>query len=172
MFPTTMGPVLMPIRVSSGDGAIFSSRNRMLSWSSIRFILTAARQARLEGVNKLYGTWILVSEDTKELVGDVIITRKLDRVRVVGKSVPIRLYQAIEEKGHMPEGVGPLLEVYHRALDHFEERRWTQAREGFEECLKLFPEDGPSLRYRKLAADYEKTPPAETWDGVFKMDSK
>ena len=164
-------PLLTRIGINTGPMVVGNmGTNRKMDYTMIGDAVNLA--ARLEGVNKLYGTWILISEDTKNQVGDIIVTRKLDRVRVVGKSVPIRLFQAIEEKDHLPEGMRPLLEAYDIALDHFEERRWTQARKAFDECLKLFPEDGPSLRYRKLAADYEKTPPPDTWDGVFKMDTK
>jgi adenylate cyclase len=164
-------PLLTRIGINTGPMVVGNmGTNRKMDYTMIGDAVNLA--ARLEGVNKLYGTWILISEDTRNLVGDIIVTRKLDRVRVVGKSVPIRLFQAIEEKDHLPDGMKPLLEAYDVALDHFEERRWTEARKAFDECLKLFPEDGPSLRYRKLASDYEKTPPPETWDGVFKMDTK
>lgn len=164
-------PLLTRIGINTGPMVVGNmGTNRKMDYTMIGDAVNLA--ARLEGVNKLYGTWILISEDTKNLVDNVIITRKLDRVRVVGKSVPIRLYQAIEEKGHLPEGYQPLLDAYDLALEHFEERRWVEARKGFDVCLKLFPNDGPSQRYRKLAADYEKTPPPESWDGVFKMDSK
>ncbi|MFP3960095.1 MAG: CHASE2 domain-containing protein, partial [Spirochaetaceae bacterium] len=40
--------------------------------------------ARLEGVNKQYGTWILISETTRNEAGDEFLFRRLDRVRVVG----------------------------------------------------------------------------------------
>jgi adenylate cyclase len=144
--------------------------DRMMNYTMIGDSVNLA--ARLEGVNKLYSTWILISEDTKNDAGDAVVTRKLDRVRVVGKSVPIRLYQVVEEKGHVPKETQDLLDAYESALEHFEERRWVQARKGFDVCLKLFPDDGPSARYRKLAAEYEKTPPPENWDGVFKMETK
>ena len=164
-------PLLTRIGINTGPMVVGNmGTNRKMDYTMIGDSVNLA--ARLEGVNKLYGTWILMSEDTRNQVGDIIVTRKLDRVRVVGKSVPIRLFQAVEEKGHVPEGMVPLLDAYHAALDHFEERRWVEARKGFDECLKMFPEDGPSLRYRKLASDYEKTPPPETWDGVFKMETK
>ena len=128
--------------------------------------------ARLEGVNKLYGTGILISEQTNDLVSSALVTRRLDRVRVVGKEVAIRLFQVVEEKGHVSREAAQLLETYDLALDHFEARRWTQAREGFDECLRLVPDDGPSVRYQKLAAEYETTPPPATWDGVFKLETK
>jgi len=164
-------PLLTRIGINTGPMVVGNmGTNRKMDYTIIGDSVNLA--ARLEGVNKLYGTWILISEDTKELVGDVIVTRKLDRVRVVGKNVPIRLFQAVEEKGHLAPGLDVLLDTYHRALDAFEERRWTEARVGFAQCLELEPNDGPSQRYLKLAQDYEKTPPPESWDGVFKMETK
>jgi len=164
-------PLLTRIGINTGPMVVGNmGTTRKMDYTMIGDSVNLA--ARLEGVNKLYGTWILISEDTKNLVGDAIVTRKLDRVRVVGKSVPIRLFQALEEKGHLPSEMQPLLDTYEAALEHFEERRWTLARKGFEECLALNPEDGPSLRYHKLAVEYEKNPPPEAWDGVFKMETK
>ena len=164
-------PLLTRIGINTGPMVVGNmGTTRKMDYTIIGDAVNLA--ARLEGVNKLYGSWILMSEDTKNEIGDIIVTRKLDRVRVVGKSVPIRLFQAVEEKGHLPGGMAELLEAYHQALDHFEERRWTAARQGFEACLKILPEDGPSVRYLKLATDYEKTPPPDSWDGVFKMESK
>lgn len=164
-------PLATRIGINTGPMVVGNmGTDRMMNYTMIGDAVNLA--ARLEGVNKLYGTWILISEDTMKAAGDVVVTRKLDRVRVVGKSVPIRLFQAVEEKGKLPEGVATLLSRYHEALDHFEARRWSAAKAGFDECLKLFPDDGPSVRYRKLAADYETTPPPENWDGVFKMDQK
>ena len=53
--------------------------------------------ARLEGVNKTYGTWIMVSEETRSQCPDSLFFRKLDRIRVVGINTPVRLYELVEE---------------------------------------------------------------------------
>jgi adenylate cyclase len=54
--------------------------------------------ARLEGVNKQYGTWILVSESTWEATNGAFLGRKLDRVRVVGINTPVQLYNVMAVK--------------------------------------------------------------------------
>ena len=54
--------------------------------------------SRLEGVNKQYGTWILASEATRQEAGEAFAWRQMDRVRVVGISQPVRLYELLEER--------------------------------------------------------------------------
>ncbi|OHD79940.1 MAG: hypothetical protein A3J97_00435, partial [Spirochaetes bacterium RIFOXYC1_FULL_54_7] len=51
--------------------------------------------ARLEGVNKQYGTWILLSGDTHAQLGGAFLCRRLDRVRVVGINEPVQLYELL-----------------------------------------------------------------------------
>ena len=51
--------------------------------------------ARLEGTNKQYGTNIIISEYTQRLVGDRVITRELDNIRVKGKSMPVVIYELL-----------------------------------------------------------------------------
>jgi adenylate cyclase len=78
--------------------------------------------ARLEGVNKQYGTGILVSEETYNSGGAGITARQLDRVRVVGINTPVRLFQLVEEKSMTDSKTLESLEIFHSALDIFEER--------------------------------------------------
>ena len=54
--------------------------------------------ARLEGVNKIYKTNILISEDTFRLVKDNYLCREIDYLRVKGKTKPTRIYELVDEK--------------------------------------------------------------------------
>lgn len=123
--------------------------------------------ARLEGVNKRFGSQILISEATFEAGGKNLVWRRLDRVRVVGINTPVQLYQILPDD--TPE---ELIDSFHDALDIFEQRQWEKAAGAFETILGRFPEDGPAKKYLGRARDFSETPPAEDWDGVFQLTEK
>ena len=128
--------------------------------------------ARLEGVNKEYGTSILISEATRERSGGRFRTRDLGRVRVVGKREAVAIYELLAEAGEpLPFDETALIE-YEAALALFRARRWSEALEGFRRALARMPEDGPSRFYAERAGLFRSTPPPEDWDGVFDLTSK
>jgi class 3 adenylate cyclase/CHASE2 domain-containing sensor protein len=54
--------------------------------------------SRLEGTNKAYGTTIIISENTYNLVKDQFIIRELDSIKVKGKTKPVTIYELLAEK--------------------------------------------------------------------------
>lgn len=128
--------------------------------------------ARLEGVNKQYGTWVLISEDTCQAAGDGFTVRKLDRVRVVGIQKPVRLFELVDEKGSTKAKTKEAFQVFQTGLDFFEQKRWDDARGKFREVLKIIPDDGPANVYIKRCQNYKRKAPAENWDGVFNLTLK
>jgi len=128
--------------------------------------------ARLEGVNKQYGTWILASEDTVRETGDALLYRKLDRVRVVGINEPVRLCELLDLADQADEQKKKLVKVFHEALDYFEKRDWQQAEKGFQEVISMVPDDGPSGIYIDRCKQFINTPPKDEWDGVYNLTSK
>ncbi|WP_461255596.1 CHASE2 domain-containing protein [Treponema sp. R80B11-R83G3] len=128
--------------------------------------------ARLEGVNKQYGTWILASEDTVRETGDALLYRKLDRVRVVGINEPVRLCELVDMADQAGDKQKKLVQVFHEALDYFEKRDWTQAEKGFQEAMSIVPDDSPSSIYLDRCKQFISSPPKDTWDGVYNLTSK
>jgi adenylate cyclase len=128
--------------------------------------------SRLEGVNKQYGTWIMLSEITQAECANDFTFRKLDRVRVVGINQPVRLYELIEEKTRTEKKVEEAIGVFHAALAEFEAKDWDRAMKSFADVLRLLPEDGPAQRYLKLCQEHKAKPPAANWDGVFNLTTK
>ncbi|TVQ38701.1 MAG: CHASE2 domain-containing protein [Spirochaetaceae bacterium] len=128
--------------------------------------------ARLEGVNKQYGTWLLASEMTRAEAGDDFAFRMMDRVRVVGVTEPVRLFELVEESGHLDERTREVLDIYHDGLRLFEQRDWNAAGKRFEQALKAHPGDGPSQVYIKRCREFLKKQPPADWDGAFNLTQK
>ena len=128
--------------------------------------------ARLEGVNKQYGTWVLASDDTVRETGNHLFTRKLDRVRVVGINEPVRLYELIETAENTSAVQRRLVQFFHEALDCFEKRDWKQAAAGFKEAMSIKTDDHPSKMYYERCVNFMKKPPEDTWDGVYNLTEK
>jgi adenylate cyclase len=128
--------------------------------------------SRLETINKQYGTWVIISETTQESIGRDFALRRLDRVRVVGISKPVRLYELVEEAGHVEPVVAKTLAAFEEALQIFETKDWQKAEKAFTHVLELSADDGPSKVYIKRCQEYAAKPPASNWDGVFNLTNK
>ena len=129
--------------------------------------------SRLEGANKLYGTWILVSEHTQAGLEDSFIFRRLDRVRLVGLQEPIRLYQLMGYVGDETPVLKEALETFDDGLAAYERGDFTYAEARFEQVRKLYPNDGPAMLFEERCASLrggmEST---DAWDGVTTLQAK
>ena len=124
--------------------------------------------ARLEGLNKQYGTRILISGETEALARDAIEAREIDLVAVVGKSEPIRIFELLAPRGALSPKEAVRRDRFEGALRAYRARDWSDAREGFAAC-----EDDPAAavflqRLDQLAVE----PPAGDWDGVWRANVK
>jgi len=128
--------------------------------------------ARLEGVNKMYGTWILTTDYTAKEAGEAFIYRKLDRVRVVGINTPVQLLEVVCFKEDLQEDKKKFLADYETAYTLFEQRQWKKAEALFTSLKSRDDTDGPVNLYLKRCKDFIQNPPAVDWDGVFNMTQK
>jgi adenylate cyclase len=128
--------------------------------------------SRLEGLNKIYGTEILIGENTAKLVEDSCVLREIDLVRVVGREQPVRIFELLALAGQ------PLADVqetayraYAAGLDAYRQQRWSEALLHFKRCLTLWREDGPARTMAERCQLHQKAPP-EVWTGVFEATYK
>jgi len=127
--------------------------------------------SRLEGTNKEYGTNIIISEFTYEVVKDSMCCRELDGVRVKGKIKPVKIYELLGEKKDEPD-CKALLDSFARGLALYREGKWDGAIAAFRSALALRPGDRVSTMYIERCTNLKEHPPAEPWDGVFVMTRK
>ena len=164
-------PLLTRIGINSGEMVVGNmGTQKKMNYTIISNAVNLA--ARLEGVNKQYGTWIIASENTIMETGTRFLTRKLDRIRVVGINEPVRIYEILETMEHAPPALHQRVDLFHRALSLFESRSWADAGKAFNQVLKLSPDDGPSLLYLDRCRQYQQKEPDSGWDGVFDMIEK
>jgi adenylate cyclase len=172
-------PLLTRIGINSGDMTVgnMGTKNRM-DYTAMGHNMNLA--ARLEGVNKQYGTWVLASEQTYNEFTDLdsgqhpFSLRRLDRVRVVGISEPVRLFELIDLYAEVDKDHDLIekLKTFNAGLTAFEEKDWKTASDHFNELLAKYPEDGPTKLYAKRCKAFLKKPPAPDWDGVFNLTKK
>ena len=128
--------------------------------------------ARLEGINKVYQTAnnIIISEFTKNEIGDSLVTRELDSVRVKGKKKPVAIFELVGEKDVIvyPE---EFLAHFTEGLAGYKGMDWDRAIKEFHAGIKI-KEDEVSKMYLKRCQHFKKNPPGEDWDGVFTLKSK
>ena len=133
--------------------------------------------ARLEGINKQYGTTILISETTFEQLQDDYLTRPVDMVAVKGKEVGILIYELVAKSSG--DGLVPptpeqrdLCQRFAIAYEIYQSRQWEQAEAAFLDISRAFPEDHLSGLYVKRCQVFLADPPTGEWDGVFRMTTK
>jgi adenylate cyclase len=128
--------------------------------------------SRLEGLNKVYGTNIVVSEMTYERVREEILGRELDAVRVKGKDQPVKIHELIVRRSQASTEQKVRVEEFHAALADYRNRQWSRARQTFQAILEKQPQDGAAKLYVERCQTLEKNPPPDNWDGVYTLTTK
>ena len=128
--------------------------------------------ARLEGANKFYKTYSMISGSTYELVKDDVDSRQLDIIRVVGKNEPVPVHELLARKNETSSEMSGVVEQYLKGLKLYQDRNFADAVKEFEKVLTIDPDDGPSQTYVKRCAMFIETPPEKDWDGVFTFTEK
>ena len=127
--------------------------------------------SRLEGINKQYGTRIIISEFTHKVVQDTFACREIDWVKVKGKERPVRIYELVGE-GALEASKAELIRLFAEGFELYHARKFNEAIGVFTQALSIKADDAPSLLYVERCQDYLKDPPPSDWDGVFTMTSK
>jgi adenylate cyclase len=122
--------------------------------------------ARLEGANKQFGTYTMISQFTRDMLGDISTVRELARIAVVGRREPVVVYEPMTAEEY--ENRKDILETFSQGLELFYKGKFSQALEIFSTLEALDP---PAAAYAKKCRAILEAPPDE-WQGVWVMDSK
>nr|WP_243360135.1 adenylate/guanylate cyclase domain-containing protein [Fundidesulfovibrio terrae] len=124
--------------------------------------------SRLESVNKLYGTGILVSGETRTLLGSEFILRPVDAIRVKGRAKPVEIFELVGLSEPQPQWAV----IYEKGLQAYRTQDFGRAQILFAQVLEQKTKDGPSTVMLDRCRSFALTPPGPEWDAVHVMESK
>jgi adenylate cyclase len=123
--------------------------------------------SRLESINKVYGSSLILSEETYRMAQQVIEARELDFITVAGKTEPVRIYEAMGRVGELTPERSQLREMFASGLAAYRRQDWDEAQTCFDSCLLGAVEDGPSLLFVERIRKLRSIPPPADWGGVW-----
>lgn len=131
--------------------------------------------ARLEPLNRDFGTQIIVSQITRksaeELHPERFVFRRLARVVLKGRSEPVEVYELIGFRDEMDRARLKIIERFEKGLELFIDSKFTDAKRHFQELLEIDLDDGPAKAYKNLCEQYEKNPSSD-FSGIYFQKTK
>jgi len=135
--------------------------------------------SRIEGLNKIYGTQVLITRPVSDSIDGHFVRRPVDRVLPKGAVNPLDI---LELKGVLPGHADPDLAVDLRTVALCEEwtrfyqrylgRDWSLASDALADFVARFGEDTLTAMYAERLARFKADPPAADWDGVIRYSTK
>ncbi len=133
--------------------------------------------SRLEGVNKLYGTQICISEAVVDSAGDSILVRPLDVVAVKGRKAGEKIFELVALRQGPAELLATPEQLEHCRLTEaafaaYQSRDWTLAVHLYEQVATLAPNDKIPAIFMERCRQYLADPPPSDWTGIHEMKTK
>ena len=123
----------------------------------------------LEGLNRAYGTWVLVGDHVAKLAQDTFVFREVDRVRPKGRNEPARLHELVGRKGEITPEVQEQLTLHEQALTAYHQRRFDEALALFTQSQERF-QDAVAGVYAERCRKFSAAAPPEDWDGSVALE--
>jgi len=171
-FPKKGSPeIALRIGIHTGDAIAGNiGSDRLFNYTVIGDTVNLA--SRLESVNKVFKTKIIVSEDTINGTGNEFFARELGLIEVKGKTIPVKIFEIIGEEGRIPSEKREVVMPFNQGLTLYKEKKWHEALGLFDNILKQNIEDGPSEFYKKKCEYYIANPPLTKNRDIVKMTEK
>lgn len=164
-------PMMTRIGITTGQAIVGNiGYEARLNYTALGDTVNLA--SRLEGLNKHYGTEILVCGETWSRVQNSMEARWVDLVAVKGKRIPVRVYEVMAPRGSLSSECQVRRTAYETALAHSLERRWDLAVNILRDLSQQEPEDGPTQVLLARCLHFQNHPPPAHWDGSHVMTEK
>lgn len=173
-------PLQTRIGVNSGEAFVGLMGSKTDTFSKLNYTMigdTVNLASRLEGVNKAYGSWIMCSDDTWNMADSgvhkgAIAAKRLDQVRVVGRSTPVQLYSIVGFTNELTREQSEEIDIFHAALDKYLKRDFANAGKLFMQANSMCAGDPIALVFADRCKNFIENGVSDDWDGVINMTSK
>lgn len=173
-------PLYTRVGLNSGDAFVGLMGSQTETFNKVNYTMigdTVNLASRLEGVNKFYDTSIICSDSTWQLANSglnegKIIAKKLDKVRVVGKTIPIQLYNIIGFRNELSQNEIENVEYFNEAYKEFMNKNFLGAGKLFLQANAIFPQDKLSIFFAERCKKFIEKGVSENWDGIVDMTNK
>jgi adenylate cyclase len=120
----------------------------------------------MEGLNKYYGTRILVTSSVVSQTDDIFLFRHVDIGAVKGKLQVEEIYELLGPIDQVPEDIRLYKELYEKAFNLYLKRDFPGAISCLETLKPLYQEEKSVIRQKEACVGFIETPPHNDWKGV------
>jgi len=129
--------------------------------------------SRLEGASKLYGTDIVLSENTYQPCAALVWARELDYIKVKGKDQPVKIYELVGLRSDaLSSTKEQIIEHYHKGREHYLNRNFPMAMAEFGTVLNIDKTDKSATLHLSRCQHWLQNPPPDNWDGSWALTEK
>jgi class 3 adenylate cyclase len=131
--------------------------------------------ARVESLTRRYRAQLIISDHTRDAMRDpsAFQLRSIDRVRVVGKTEPVELFEVMDaDPDERLAAKLRMAEPWNQALDHYYRREFSEAHALLEVCREILHDDAATEVFLERCERYRAEGVPDTWDGVENLRTK
>lgn len=165
--------VKISIRIGINSGAMLAGNVGGRRFMDYTVHGEAANLAvRLEAVNKLYHTRILLGGETATRLGSEFVTREIACIRLLGQSSPVIVHELLGLDANVDARTKHRCRLFDQARNAYRQRQFHAAHDLFSQVVNMDDTDGPARIYQVRCRQYMETPPPVSWDGITEIRVK